>query len=132
MEKKKRQTAKYKEYRKQYLIEHIKRNRHVYAWRTLLRNTIKRLGIKKEDKTHKMLGYSALDLKIHIESLFTPKMSWENYGDWHIDHIKPVSSFDKDTPASVVNALSNLQPLWSTTREIDGVLYEGNLNKGKS
>lgn len=57
-------------------------------------------------------------------------MNWNNYGDWHIDHIKPIIEFDKNTPPSVVNALSNLQPLCSTTREIDGVLYEDNLNKG--
>jgi hypothetical protein len=30
-----------------------------------------------------------------------------------------------------VCALSNLQPMWSTTREINGIIYEGNLNKGK-
>lgn len=56
-------------------------------------------------------------------------MTWNNYGEWHIDHIKPVNSFESDTPQSVVNALSNLQPLWATTREINGVVYIGNLNK---
>ena len=39
-------------------------------------------------------------------------MNWENYGEWHIDHIIPVSKFSKDTPMDVVNALDNLQPLW--------------------
>ena len=34
-------------------------------------------------------------------------------------------------PASIVNALSNLKPMWATTREIGGIIYEGNLNKGK-
>jgi hypothetical protein len=56
-------------------------------------------------------------------------MSWENYGEWHIDHIRPLSSFEPDTPVSIVCALDNLQPLWATTREIDGIIYEGNLNK---
>jgi len=56
-------------------------------------------------------------------------MNWGNYGEWHIDHIKPVSSFDKTIPINVVNALSNLQPLWATTRRINGVIYEGNINK---
>ena len=56
-------------------------------------------------------------------------MSWDNYGEWHIDHIKPLTLFDDNTPIHVVNALSNLQPLWATTREINGVIYEGNLNK---
>jgi len=58
-------------------------------------------------------------------------MNWNNYGEWHIDHIKPVISFDKNTPPSVVNALENIRPLWATTREINGIIYEGNLNRRK-
>ena len=58
-------------------------------------------------------------------------MSWDNHGEWHVDHIKDVSTFDPDTPPSVVNALINLRPLWATTREINGVVYEGNLNRNK-
>ena len=58
-------------------------------------------------------------------------MSWANYGEWHIDHIFGVINFDKETPLHVVNALSNLRPMWSTTREINGILYEGNLNRKK-
>jgi len=104
---------------------------HIEAWRSILKNSLKRLDKTKEGNTIELLGYSALDLKEHIESLFTDGMTWDNYGEWHIDHIKPVSSFDKDTPQSIVNALSNLQPLWATTREINGVVYEGNLNKGR-
>ena len=88
-----------------------------------------RLGKQKEGHTIDLLGYSALEFKNHITSLFTDGMTWENYGEWHIDHIKPVSKFDKNTPINVVNSLSNLQPLWAITREINGVIYEGNLNK---
>jgi hypothetical protein len=59
-------------------------------------------------------------------------MNWGNYGDdWHVDHVRSVATFDTTTPASIVNALSNLKPMWATTRVIDGILYEGNLNKGK-
>ena len=58
-------------------------------------------------------------------------MSWDNYGEWHIDHIRPIVSFDAKTDIKTVNELSNLQPLWSTTRVIDGKLVEGNLNKSK-
>ena len=75
-------------------------------------------------------GYSATDLKNHISSLFTDGMTWGNYGEWHIDHIKRVSEFDKDSNPTIVNALYNLRPLWATTREINGVIYEGNLNRG--
>jgi len=104
-------------------------NPHIYAWRAILSNTIVRLKKNKNDKTINLLGYSALELQEHITSLFTEGMTWDNWGEWHIDHIKPITSFNSDTPMNVVNALSNLQPLWATTREINGVIYEGNLNK---
>ncbi len=112
-------------------LEYHRKNPHIRAYRSMLHTTLNRMGKAKEGKSIDLLGYSYLDLKEHIESLFTDGMTWDNHGEWHIDHIKPVSSFDKDTPPSVVNALSNLQPLWATTREINGVVYEGNLNKGR-
>lgn len=104
-------------------------NPHIVAWRSLLRNTLERLNKKKEGHTIDLLGYSALDLKLHVESLFTPEMNWSNYGEWHIDHIKMVCEFDKETAMDVVNALSNLRPLWATSRTINGIFYGGNLNR---
>jgi hypothetical protein len=59
------------------------------------------------------LGYSAQDLKDHLEKQFKEGMCWENYGEWHIDHIRPISSFDKNDDPKIINALSNLQPLWA-------------------
>jgi len=105
-------------------------NPHIKAWRNIIHNSLYRLGKDKEGHTIDLLGYSAIDLKNHISHLFTDGMSWNNYGEWHIDHIKRVSEFDKGTRPSIVNALSNLRPLWATTREINGVVYEGNLNRG--
>jgi hypothetical protein len=71
------------------------------------------LGTKKEKNTHEILGYSAYDFKLHIEKLFLSGMTWENWGEWHIDHIKPVSSFDKKEDPKIVNSLTNIQPLWA-------------------
>ena len=119
------------EHRRQYRYEYNK-NSITHKWRMVLRNSLIRLDKSKEGKTIDILGYSATDLKVHLESLFTDGMTWDNHGEWHIDHIKPVSSFDKDTQPSVVNSLTNLQPLWATTREINGVVYEGNLNKSNN
>ena len=58
-------------------------------------------------------------------------MKWENYGDWHVDHVRSVGTFNSTSSPSEVNALSNLKPMWSTNRIIDDIFYEGNLNKGK-
>lgn len=94
--------------------ERNKINSHIVAWRTVLKNQLRRMGSKKEGKTIDLLGYSALDLKFHIETLFTEGMTWDNYGKWEIDHKLPVTSFLKDTLPSIVNALENLQPLWQS------------------
>ncbi len=90
-----------------------KNNPHIFAWRSVLRNSLKRLGTKKSASTIELLGYSAEQLRDHIASLFQEGMSWENHGEWHIDHKVPVVKFSPDTPPSVVNDLSNLQPLWA-------------------
>jgi len=95
-------------------------NIHIITWRTLLNNSLKRLNTKKENKTIELLGYSAQNLKEHLESKFLEGMSWDNRSQWHIDHIIPVSSFDKSEKLSVVNSLENLQPLWAKDNLIKG------------
>jgi len=105
--------GKEKQHKKNWYKSIKYRKPYVLAWRSLLNNTLKRFGKNKEDETIKLLGYSALQLKEHIESLFLEGMSWKNYGDWHIDHIKMVSNFDKNTPVDIVNSLDNLRPLWA-------------------
>lgn len=52
----------------------------------------------------------------HLESLFKPGMSWENHGEWHIDHILPLASFDLTDEQQAAKAChyTNLQPLWAS------------------
>ena len=78
------------------------------------RNILKRVfKYKKHKRTSELLGYTSDELKLHLESLFKENMSWDNYGEWEIDHIIPISHFDlENTPPSEVHALTNLQPLW--------------------
>lgn len=78
-------------------------------------SAIERCIHKKSSRVYTMLGYNADQLRMHIESLFMDEMSWSNYGHqgWHIDHKKPISSFPLNTPVSVINALTNLQPMWA-------------------
>jgi hypothetical protein len=59
------------------------------------------------------MGYSSLDLRNHIEKKFEDGMNWDNYGSWHIDHIKQVASFPKETEICIVNSLNNLRPIWA-------------------
>ena len=85
---------------------------YVVAWRRILYRTLEHLNKEKQGKTIDELGYSSLQLKEHIESLWIEGMSWENYGEWEIDHIKPLTKWEKTSLPCEVNALSNLQPLW--------------------
>ena len=121
----------YRTENKEKFYKYRRENPHCIAWRFILYSTLKRLDTPKQDKTINLLGYSANELKEHIEKQFQTGMTWENYGEWQIDHIHPVISFDKDTDIKIVCSLNNLRPLWATTREIDGVIYEGNLNRPK-
>ena len=78
-----------------------------------------------------LLGYTFKDLKEHIEAMFVEGMSWENRSEWHIDHIKPIHLFIKENivDPSVINALSNLQPLWAKDNLSKSGKYN-ELNKG--
>lgn len=77
--------------------------------RSALKNT------RKSKTTKELLGCSIPSLKAHLESKFQPNMSWENYGKWHIDHIKPCSSFDLTDLNQQKQCFHhlNLQPLWA-------------------
>jgi hypothetical protein len=49
----------------------------------------------KTSRTIELLGCSLEHFKNHLESKFTLKMNWDNYGSyWEVDHIIPCSSFD--------------------------------------
>lgn len=84
--------------------------------RHLLGRVRKRLGTAKSGHTFEQLGYSADELKRHLETLFEPGMTWQNHGNglgkWNIDHIRPLCTFDIGSDPADVNALSNLRPLW--------------------
>jgi len=81
--------------------------------RARIRNALKWGGVKLESTT-KTLGCSIPQLKGHLESLFQPGMSWNNRGDWEIDHIRPCASFNLLDPEQYRCCFhfSNLQPLW--------------------
>lgn len=71
-------------------------------------------GFKKE-RTSALLGCSAQHLRNWLEAQFSPGMSWDNHGKWHIDHKRPCASFDFSQPENIRACFhfTNLQPLWA-------------------
>tara|TARA_R110002020_G_C16216027_1_gene767334 strand:- start:533 stop:1414 length:882 start_codon:yes stop_codon:yes gene_type:complete len=76
-------------------------------------------------KYEKVIGYTMEQLSEHIEKQFKEGMSWDNRTEWHIDHIRPIKSFLDDgiKDPAVINALSNLQPLWAQDNLAKGAKY---------
>lgn len=100
-----------------------KRYKKYYAKNTnvrILNNLRSRLchGLKNNAKrghTLELLGCTIFELKNYLENQFTEGMNWENYGKWHIDHKRPLASFDLNIPENQAKAChyTNLQPLWA-------------------
>ena len=86
-------------------------------------------GVAKSRTTFDGLGYSLNDLKNHLESQFIEGMTWNNYGEWHIDHIIPRSSLPYESMEDVnflkCWSLTNLQPLWAR----DNILKSNNIDR---
>lgn len=80
----------------------------------------------KAKSTLKLLGCTIDELKAHITSLFLKGMTWDNYGKWHIDHIKPCSLFDFSKGEEQLKCFhyTNLQPLWAIDNLIKNNKYE--------
>ena len=118
--KKYRKTDKSKKYQKEYNKEYRKKRKLIDPKYKLDCNMASAIStVLKGNKTGKkwkdLVGYSVEDLIKHLESKFEPWMNWNNYGKWHVDHIRPISSFNytchEDKEFKDCWALSNLQPL---------------------
>jgi hypothetical protein len=95
--------------------------------RTAIYTCLKERNIDKYKNTFDLLPYTLEELIGHLESKFKEGMTWENYGQWHVDHIKPMVSFDIKEPTDKSFqecwSLSNLQPLWEHDNLSKGSRY---------
>lgn len=92
--------------------------------RSLIRQSFRYRGIKKNTISEKILGCSFEHFKEHLESKFLPWMNWSNKGNWNgipkepnvawdIDHIIPISTAKTEEDIIRLNHYTNLQPLCS-------------------
>ena len=57
-------------------------------------------------------------------------MAWENYGTWHIDHIKPLAYKENGEVPTLEQTIerlhwTNTQPLWATENLAKGNRFIG-------
>lgn len=82
--------------------------------RTLIRGAFRKSGYTNFTmKTESIVGISYNEFKIYMESKFVNGMSWDNRGEWHIDHIIPLSSAKSEDELIALSHYTNLQPLWA-------------------
>ena len=94
--------------------EKLKRNKQFrIKIRNVLRCCLRTIGVKKNNKTEKLLGYTYMDLMNHITSF----ENWKEVSrkSWHIDHIFPIKAFldNNIKDIRIINCLENLRPLSS-------------------
>jgi len=112
--------AVYSEANKKYYAERRKRD-PAFALRgrvsVAVGRYLRKEGAGKDNSTWKALPYTTDEMRRHLESLFTDGMSWENYGEWQIDHIYPQSRLPYDSLEhpnfKIAWSLKNLRPLWA-------------------
>jgi hypothetical protein len=128
-----------KEHRKEYLkkyreknIEKIRENKRNYEktrksndpiyklianFRTAIYTVLKENNMNKYGHYFEILKYTPEQLSNHLENQFTDGMTWENYGEWHVDHKLPITSFEfkqvGDEEFLRCWSLNNLQPMWA-------------------
>ena len=94
----------------------------VKTLRSRLCAALKRKNAKKGFSTMELTGCELPFLKQYLEDKFKPGMTWENHGEWHIDHIKPCCSFDLKNEEEQKKCFhyTNLQPLWANENLVKG------------
>ena len=110
---------KHRESKRKYQ-QHLRDTDPIYKlisyFRTAIYQVLKESNVEKNKHYFDVLQYTPEELIKHLELQFKDDMIWENYGEWHVDHIKPISSFNivemGDEEFMKCWSLDNLQPMW--------------------
>ena len=105
-----------KEYNKEYVPYKLKTDKVYkikYVLRKLIAHSIWNKGYTKKSRTFEILGISYEEFSLYMERQFVKGMSWDNHGEWHIDHIIPLASAHTEADVIRLNHYTNMQPLWA-------------------
>jgi hypothetical protein len=103
------------EYRKKYTKERMESDlqfKLIVNHRKRVSAIFKELRISKKKPSKDILGVEIVLVINHIENQFQQGMSWENYGEWHIDHIIPLSSANNSNELEALFYYKNTKPMW--------------------
>tara|TARA_B100001094_G_scaffold196438_1_gene190375 strand:- start:754 stop:1440 length:687 start_codon:yes stop_codon:yes gene_type:complete len=93
--------------------------------RTRIWHCFNKNGVKKTAKTSELMGCTPEFLNAHLEKYFDDNMSWENRGEWHIDHVIPCCAFGATIEEQkILHWYGNLRPMWSTDNLIKNGTYK--------
>jgi hypothetical protein len=127
-----------KEHRKEYLKEYREKNidkirqikrdyernrktrdplyKLISNFRTAIYTVLKESNVDKYGHYFDILQYTPEQLISHLELQFKETMTWDNYGEWHVDHKLPITYFNisemGDEEFMRCWSLDNLQPMW--------------------
>jgi hypothetical protein len=126
-------NARHRANNKKYILSTKKRRQEDPAFRIRcnlskrVSSALKAAGTKKSEKTKELIGCSIEDLRAHLESKFVEGMTWEKYGEWHLDHIRPCVTFNLVDIEEQRKCFhwTNLQPLWAIDNLRKSSRWEG-------
>ena len=109
-------TEKQREAKRTCMRKYFSENIQANLGNRLRRRLHKFIGGGNSVSMRELLGCSYSELIIYLEQKFVDGMSWDNRGEWHIDHIIPCCHFDltKEDDQRACFHYTNLQPLWSS------------------
>lgn len=118
---------RHKEWRKENIVGYLANRRKtdsMFAFKVKIRSTIyksiTKMGYTKKSRSREVLGCSWEFLKGYLEAKFQPGMTWDNRGQWEVDHIVPISSAVTEDDVIRLNHYTNLQPLWASDNRSKG------------
>lgn len=112
----KERKEKKKEYARIYYRNYYKKNisqKIALRFKQRLWRLLK--GKKVKFKIEELIGCTKEYLVKYLENKFEKGMTWNNHGEWHIDHIKSCISFNLEDDNELKKCFNytNLRPLWA-------------------
>ena len=88
------------------------------------------LKAQKSKKSIEYLGCDIATFRTHLESTFKENMTWENQGEWEIDHVIPLAYKQDGVEPSIEEVglrlhYTNTQALWASENRAKGNKYIG-------